>query len=78
MAREIEIRYTDILSDERGWRGRMMLISRIEETDENFSADINLPLENYNTTPDEIKKEVFEKLKKAFIEITKWLRTQSI
>lgn len=77
MSRKNEIKDFEIFLLDSEWRARMSIFSTIEHN-ENFNADINLPIENYNTTPEEIKKEIFDKLRKAFIEITDWLKKQPI
>ena len=81
MARETEIEGFEILLiPENEWRARLRINSRVrEKDDEYFNARIGLLIENYNTTPpEEIKKEIFIKLRDAFIEITEWLKKQTI
>jgi hypothetical protein len=81
MAREIEIEGFEILLIPKNeWRARLRINSRVrEKDDEYFNARIGLLIENYNTTPpEEIKKEIFIKLRDAFIEITEWLKKQTI
>ncbi len=81
MARETEIEGFEILLiPENEWRARLRISSRVKEKDdEYFNASIGLLIENYNTTPpEEIKKEIFIKLRDAFIEITEWLKKETI
>ena len=81
MARETEIEGFEILLIPRNeWRARLLIKSRVKEKDdEYFNAGINFLIENHNTTPpEEIKKENFIKLRDAFIEITEWLKKQTI
>lgn len=81
MARETEIEGFEILLIPRNeWRARLRIKSRVKEKDdEDFNAGINLLIENHNTTPpEEIKKEIIIKLRDAFIEITEWLKKQTI
>ena len=79
MKRKTEIRRFDIFLSSGDWRGNMHVFSTIEKgekpgNEENFSADINLPLDNFNTTPDEIKEEVFAKLLKTMEEVLEQLK----
>ena len=82
MAREIKIEGFEVfLIPENEWRAKMILDSKTgskkPERTEYFNARITFPIENYNSsTPEEIKKETFLKLREAFIEITEWLKKQ--
>jgi len=81
MARETEIEGFKILLIPRNeWRASLRIKSRVKEKDdEYFNAGVNLLIENHNTTPpEEIKKEIFIKLRDTFIEITEWLKKQNI
>ena len=81
MARETEIEGFEILLIPRNeWRARLRIKSRVKEKDDEcFNASINLLIENHNTTPPkEVKKEIFIKLRDAFIEFTECLKKQTI
>jgi len=82
MERETKIEGFEIFSTDSKWRGTVEIFSTTGEVkdreSENFRANINLPVENYNLAPNEIKKEIFEKFKSTFIEITEWLKSQSV
>jgi len=82
MERETKIEGFEIFSTDSKWRGRVGVFSTIGEIEgresENFHADINLPVENYDVAPNQIKKEIFEKFKNTFTEILEWLKSQSV
>jgi len=61
------------------WRANFELFSSIgEEIDqENFRVSVNLPIKNPGCTPDEIKNEVFDRLKATVKEISAYLEMQS-
>jgi len=69
----------EIFNARKGWRGRIEIFSKTGKSKElkdreNFSADVNLPLDNFNTTPDKIKEEIFSKFLKALEEIIEQLK----
>ena len=81
MARKTEVENFEILLlPENEWRARLRINSRVKEKDdEYFNASVGSLIENYNTTPpEEIRKEIFIKLRDAFIEITEWLKKQTV
>ncbi len=59
------------------WRGTMSLFSTIEDI-ENFSAVINLPVEDPNPTPEKVKEEFFKKLVKTFEEINSQFKNGAV
>lgn len=63
----------------KNWRANFELLSSIgEEIDqENFRVYINMPIKNPHCTPDEIKNEVFDRLKAVVKEISAYLEVQS-
>jgi len=63
----------------KNWRANFELLSSIgEEIDqENFRVYINMPIKNPRCTPDEIKNEVFDRLKAVVKEISAYLEMQS-
>jgi hypothetical protein len=68
---------------ENEWRAKIKLDSKTRtkkpERTEYFNASISFPIESYNSsTPEEIKKEALVKFREAFIEITEWLKEQTV
>ena len=75
MERQTSIKSINIFETDEGWRAEVSLFSTVDD-EENFSANLNLPIDDPNITPDEIKKEVSKKLVKTFEEVTSWLTSQ--
>lgn len=66
-----------LLSSDNLWRANILMWSSKEKKeyeDENFSAELNLPIGNPNRIPEEIKKEVLMKLVSTFEEVFKDLK----
>lgn len=78
MKRKIEIEEFKIFFHVDHWRARTTVTSKIglqeNNTDELFSAGLSLPIENYNSYPEDIKKEVLPKLIKTLEDVAEELK----
>ena len=76
MSRETKINSFEVFGLDY-MRVRISIFSTIDDK-ENFSADLNLPIVDLKKTPEEIKKETYEKLVTTFKDVLEDLRNITV
>jgi len=80
MEREIGISgFEIILTPDGEWRAWIEISLRENglKKSKTFFSRFSLPIENYKVSPEDIRKEIFEKFKKAYLEVGEWLQKKS-
>ena len=68
------------LKDTGGWRASLYIHSSLDRdgNSEEFGVSINMPVDNPDTSPAEIRKEIFRQLKKTLKAVVEWVEQNPV